>query len=75
MVCYNLAKAGYMNLDVSPQELEELKELIEYSIHKITSEIQHVRSIQTRIELKEKRDELIQILNKIQSLEDQRKAA
>jgi hypothetical protein len=64
-----------MNLDVSPQELEELKELIEYSIHKITSEIQHVRSIQTRIELKEKRDELIQILNKIQSLEDQREAA
>lgn len=56
-----------MNLDLSPVELEELRELVEFSINKITLEIQHTRSPQKKIELKEHRDELIEILSKIDS--------
>lgn len=60
-----------MNLDLSSQELEILKELIESSINRITTELQHSKTPQKKIELKEHRDELIEIFKKIESTESQ----
>jgi hypothetical protein len=58
-----------MNLDLSPQELEVLLELVESSINRITTEIQHSKNSQKKIELNEHRNELIEIYKKIESLQ------
>lgn len=63
-----------MNINLSAVELEELKELVEYSINKITVEIQHTQSVQNKVELKNKKEELNQILAKIESLEKKQAA-
>ncbi|MFI5391689.1 MAG: hypothetical protein ACHQYQ_10030 [Bacteriovoracales bacterium] len=58
-----------MNLDLSPQELEVLLELVESSINRITTDIQHIKNSQEKIELNEHRNELIEIFKKIESLQ------
>lgn len=56
-----------MNLELSPLELEELKELVESSINRITLEIRQAPGPQKKIQLKEQRDELNKFLSKIKS--------
>jgi coproporphyrinogen III oxidase-like Fe-S oxidoreductase len=59
-----------MNLDLSPQELEVLLELVESSINRIEIDIQNTKNSQKKIELKEhKEEELVEIFKKIESLQ------
>jgi hypothetical protein len=58
-----------MNLDLSPQELEVLLELVESSINRITIDIQDTKNTQKKIELNEHKNELIEIFKKIESLQ------
>lgn len=56
-----------MKFNLSNHQILELKDLLEYSLDQIDSEIKHSHGQATKAELKKKKDELIKILSKIES--------
>ncbi len=56
-----------MKFNLSNYQISELKDLLEYSLDQIDSEIKHSHGEATKTELKKKKDELIKILSKIDS--------
>lgn len=63
-----------MKLNLSGNQLDELRDLIKYSLSEISSEIRHAHSHEIKNELKMKKEELLKILSQIES-EDISKAA